>query len=109
MRWVALLLVLAALSGRAVSAAEEEVYRIRPGDVLSVTVVPQGTYGHVVMVQPDGKVNYPAAGELEAAGRTIEEFRADLVRRLERELNAPRVTVTLQSSAPERLPQITIL
>lgn len=101
-----LLLLLAVPSG-----AEEkaEVYRIRPGDVLNVTVVPQSAYGHVITVQPDGQVSYPVAGELRAAGLTLAEFRDALSRGLEKELNNPRLTVSLQSSAPERLPQITIL
>lgn len=109
LRLAALVAALSALTARVSCAAEEEPYRLRPGDVINVTVVPQSSYGHVVTVQPDGKVNYPVAGEIQAAGKTLEELRVSLTRGLEKELNAPRVTVTLQTSAPERLPQITVL
>jgi polysaccharide export outer membrane protein len=107
-RWTSLFALLATVftSGDALA---EEAYRIQPGDVLNVTVSPQTAYGRVVTVQPDGKVSYPVAGELQAAGQTIKEFSRELAKGLEQELNAPQVTVSLQSSAPKQAPQITVL
>ncbi len=90
-------------------AFAEEAYRFQAGDVLNITVAPQAAFGRTVTVQPDGKVNYPVAGELTAAGLTISEFTTKLVRGLEKELNNPQVTVSLQSSAPKLGPQITVL
>jgi protein involved in polysaccharide export with SLBB domain len=89
--------------------AEEGPYRIQPGDVLNVTVSPQAAYGRVVTVQPDGKLSYPVAGELAVSGKTIQELSQLLARGLEKELNRPQVTVSIQTTAPRPAPQITVL
>lgn len=94
--------------GRPVSAAEP-AYRIQPGDVLNVTVAPQAPYGRVVTVQPDGKLSYPVLGEVTASGRTVQELTRLLTTGLSKELNNPRVTVSLQATAPRLAPQITVL
>jgi protein involved in polysaccharide export with SLBB domain len=88
---------------------DDSPYRIQPGDVLDVTVSPQTGYGRVITVQPDGKVSYPVAGELPAAGKTLPEFSRALSAGLEKELNNARVTVSLQTSAPRPAAQITVL
>lgn len=95
-------------AGRSVAAAEEP-YRIQPGDVLNVTVAPQTAYGRVVTVQPDGKLNYPVVGETTAAGKTVAELTRAIAEGLEKELNNPRVTISIQSTAPVQAPQITVL
>jgi len=89
--------------------AEEAPYRIQPGDVLNVTVSPQTTYGRLVTVQPDGKLSFPVAGELAVAGKTIQELTQLLERGLEKELNRPQVTLSIQATAPRPAPQITVL
>lgn len=107
-----LLYCLAALCVLAIAPpalAAEEPYRIQAGDVLNVTVAPQGAYGRVVTVQPDGKLSYPVVGETTAAGKTVIELTQALTKGLEKELNNPRVTVSIQSTAPPQVPQITIL
>lgn len=104
---VCIFLAVAGLLGRPVAA--EELYKIRPGDVLNVTVSPQAAFGRVVTVQPDGKINYPVAGELQASGVTVAELTKKLATGLEKELNNPQVTISLQSTVPEKLPQITVL
>jgi len=105
---VCIFLAVAGLMGRPAAAAEE-LYKLRPGDVLNITVSPQAAFGRVVTIQPDGKINYPVAGELQASGLTVAQLTKKLATGLEKELNNPQVTISLQSTVPEKLPQITVL
>lgn len=108
MNWSLLLIGCLLLFAQPVRAADTP-YRIQPGDVLNITVSPQAAYGRVVTVQPDGKLSYPVAGELNVAGKTVAEFTKLLVKGLEKELNRPQVTVSVQTTAPRPAPQITVL
>lgn len=106
--FLALLGLFPALGASSVRAAEE-LYKLRPGDVIHVTVSPQTQYGRVITIQPDGKINFPVAGELQAAGTTIAQLTRKVAQGLEKELNNPQVTISLQSTVPEKAPQITVL
>lgn len=105
---VCVFLAVAGLLVRPVAAAEG-LYKLRPGDVLNVTVSPQQAFGRTITIQPDGKINYPVAGELQAAGLTVADLTKKIATGLEKELNNPQVTISLQSTVPEKLPQITVL
>jgi len=54
------------------------------------------------MVRLDGVLTYALVGELQVVGRTLEEVRAEIERRLPEELGRSRVSVELKSMAPER-------
>ena len=71
-------------------------YLIEPGDVLSVTVIEDPSLNREVLVRPDGRINLPLAGSVEASGRTPETVQAAVRRALAREfVEAPSVTVAL--------------
>jgi polysaccharide export outer membrane protein len=48
----------------------QDGYRISPGDVLSVEVVQDPDLNREVLVLPDGSVNFPFAGTVQASGLT---------------------------------------
>lgn len=54
------------------------------------------------LVRPDGACTVPLAGEVQAAGRTVEEVRREIERRLADVVERPRVSVELKTMAPER-------
>lgn len=54
------------------------------------------------LVRPDGGCTVPLAGEVQAAGRTVEEVRREIERRLAEVVERPRVSVELRTMAPER-------
>ncbi len=54
------------------------------------------------LVRPDGGCTVPLAGEVQAAGRTVEEVRREIERRLADVVERPRVSVELKTMAPER-------
>jgi protein involved in polysaccharide export with SLBB domain len=74
-----------------------------------VTVAPQKDFSRVVTIQPDGKVSYPVAGQLQAAGLTVEQFVAVLREGLERELIDPEVTVSLKDISKQSALRVSLL
>jgi polysaccharide export outer membrane protein len=98
MRWPlrpalrALPLALAVLAG---PGAAQEAYRLNAGDVLRVSVWREDGLDRELLVQPDGNVSFPLAGQLEARGRTTVELEKAIGERLERFIPGPVVTVEL--------------
>ncbi|HEY9034363.1 MAG TPA: polysaccharide biosynthesis/export family protein [Pseudomonadales bacterium] len=83
---------------------QPESYRIGPNDVLFITVwnhpeltVPSGpqfggeTNGRTV--RPDGTLFYPYIGNIQAAGKTIEELRDEINNKLATFIESPQVDV----------------
>lgn len=98
----ACLLAVAALAARA-DAAGGEAYRLQPGDVLSVSVWREAELQGDATVRPDGAVAFPLAGELTAAGRTVDEVRADLEARFRKYVPDALVTVAVKAVAGNRI------
>ena len=85
-----------------VDSLPELEYRIGPLDMVQVVVwehpeltSPMGQYQPAGQkVTTDGKLFYPYAGELQAAGLTAQELRAEITKRLsDKILNDPQVDV----------------
>lgn len=75
---------------------EEEQYQVQPGDMLFISVWREPELQMEVLVRPDGEISFPLAGELLAAGRSIEALRTELTDRLSRYIPDLFVTVTIQ-------------
>lgn len=86
-----LLLLIAATSN--VMSAD---YQIQPGDVLAVSVWKEEDLQHLAIVRPDGKFSFPLTGDVVASGRSVEEVRAEVVKKIETFIPEPVVTVQLQ-------------
>lgn len=70
-------------------------YRIRAGDKLTISVWRETDLQRQVLVQPDGRISFPLAGQVQAQGKTVEEIRADVTTRLARFIPDLVVTVLL--------------
>lgn len=68
-------------------------YFLGPEDVLLISVWKDEHLTREVVVRPDGMISFPLVGDLAAEGRTVEDLRADLVRRLGKYI--PNVNVTV--------------
>jgi polysaccharide export outer membrane protein len=59
-------------------------YLVKPGDTLVVSVWKEEDLLQEVIVRPDGGFSFPLAGDVMAAGRTVEMIRVELTRKLTR-------------------------
>jgi polysaccharide export outer membrane protein len=92
-----LLLLLASGAWRPASPSEASpTYVFQPGDVIDVVVSSHSGYDRVITIQPDGRIHFPIAGEIVAAGLTAEQLATRLREGLTQELVDPSVTVSLK-------------
>jgi polysaccharide biosynthesis/export protein len=80
MRSIVLALLFALLAPAAF--AQSAGYRIQPGDSLAVTVLEDETLNRQVLVLPDGSVQVPLAGSVQAAGRNVGAVESTIADRL---------------------------
>lgn len=87
-------------------AFKPDTYHIGPADVLFITVwdhpeltAPSGTQlqgdANGRYVGPDGVLFYPYAGNIHAAGKTVEELRTEIASRLTKYIDNPQVDVSV--------------
>jgi polysaccharide biosynthesis/export protein len=89
---------LALSSGPAFGAADVPSgpdYLLGPEDVLSISVWKDEHLTKEVVVRPDGMVSFPLIGDIEAGGRTVEDLRLDITKRLTRFIPNVHVSVAV--------------
>jgi polysaccharide export outer membrane protein len=71
-------------------------YVLRAGDTIEVSVRYDPSLNRKVMVAPDGRISFPLAGYIRAAGLTIPGLEKELSNRLRKNFKTdPQVSVTL--------------
>lgn len=70
-------------------------YEVQPGDLLHVSVWKEEDLDLDVLVRPDGGFSFPLAGDVRAAGKTVEELRQEITDRLVRFIPDLFVTVSV--------------
>ena len=75
-------------------APDIERYRIRTGDVLTISVMGEPEMTRSLPVGPDGRISYYLANDVMVAGRTFEDLRLTLEEALRPHFKSPVVTVT---------------
>jgi len=94
--------VLLVLNYGIASAQSAGLYTLKPGDVVSVTVLEDPLLDRQVLVAPDGRIALPLAGSLIAQGRTPQQLAGTVRARLRsRFVDPPTVTVSLVSIGEE--------
>lgn len=84
----------AALSGGTeATVVADESYRLGPEDVVKIAVWKDEHLTQEVVVRPDGMLSFPLVGDIPAAGRTVEDVRLELVKRLNKFMPNPHVSV----------------
>jgi polysaccharide export outer membrane protein len=81
----------------------DQSYLIQPGDTLQVSVWKETELTSEVLVRPDGALTFPLAGEIEAAGHTVEDIRKTLQGRLAKYIPNPVVTVVVKRTDGSRI------
>ena len=99
-----LLPVTAAYAGGAADSQPIDAsYLVQPGDTLQVAVWKEQELQGEILVRPDGGMSFPLAGEIEAAGHTVEELRKVLQTRLTKYIPDPVVTVVVKKADGSRI------
>ena len=70
-------------------------YRLGAEDVMLVSVWKDEHLTKEVVVRPDGMFSFPLVGDIQAEDRTVEEIRADIVKRLTKYIPNPNVSVAV--------------
>ncbi len=70
-------------------------YRLGAEDTLFISVWKDETLKGDVIIRPDGMISFPLVGDVPAEGKTVEELRLDIVKRLTRFIPNPVVSVSM--------------
>ena len=84
--------------GAGIMAFGADAYLLQPGDVLTVSVWKEADLTSDLLVRPDGGITLPLAGEIKAAGHTVEEVRTVIDQRLRKYLPNAVVTVSVKQA-----------
>lgn len=76
--------------------ASVSLYLIQPGDILAVSVWKEPDLQAELLVRPDGGISFPLAGDMLAAGRSVEDVRQNIERNLKKYIPDPAVTVMVK-------------
>ena len=71
-------------------------YRLQPGDIVTISVWKEKDLETDALVRPDGGLSFPLVGDVQAAGRTVEDVRAILAQRLKSYIPDAVVTVAVK-------------
>jgi polysaccharide export outer membrane protein len=77
---------------------ESPAYRIGPNDLLGIYVWQEEGLTRDVTVMSDGRITFPLIGEVTAQGKTVEELKKEITKKLKRFVTAPEVTVIVTES-----------
>ena len=96
--------VAATPAASAASAPDRPVaYVIGPEDGLDISVWKDDSLKTTSLVRPDGGISFPLVGELMAAGKTTDQLRDEIRKRLERFIPDAVVTVAVMHVASYRI------
>lgn len=87
------------------AALAQSEYRVKPGDSLVVEVLEDNSLNRSVVVLPDGTINFPFAGSVQAAGRNASEIQSALTTGIQSNFsNPPTVFVSIQPALQNTVP-----
>lgn len=71
-------------------------YLIQSGDILDISVWQEPDMQREVVVDPDGIFSYPIAGSVSTRGKTVDDVRKELTKKLAKDLPDASVTVAIK-------------
>lgn len=84
-------------------AADFPIYTIRAGDILQVSVWKEEDLQLEVLVRPDGGFSLPLVGEVQATGKTTEDLRKEITKRLSTYVPDAVVTVAVRQTTGNKI------
>jgi polysaccharide export outer membrane protein len=101
--WRALLLIFGFGTALGAGPAPVDGYLLRPGDLLLVSVWKESDLQSEVLIRPDGGISFALAGELQAAGHTVDELTRMLETRVRKYIPDAVVTVSVKTVLGNRV------
>jgi polysaccharide biosynthesis/export protein len=95
--------ILVYIPAQAADTALVDGYKLQPGDVLQVVVWKETDLQSEILIRPDGGISFPLAGDLQAAGHTTDELRAELETRVRKLVPGAVVTVEVKAANGNRV------
>jgi polysaccharide export outer membrane protein len=92
-----LLLTTAASAQNAGAQSTAQEYRLHAGDQIDISVWGEEQLRRDTIIRPDGRVSFPLAGDVVAAGRTVSDVRKEIESRLKAYVSEPVVTITISN------------
>lgn len=77
-------------------SAQQQEYRLGPGDVLDIRVWKEPDLSRAAVIRPDGNISIPMIGEVEAGGKTTEELKQAIIGKLRLYILRPGVDVIVK-------------
>jgi polysaccharide export outer membrane protein len=84
--------------GMVQAMAAPDIYTLNPGDVLQITVWKEDGLDREVLVLPDGSIQFPLVGSIEAGDKTVQELQAILKAKLTPLIPDCSVTVAVKAA-----------
>src|SRR5271166_610201 len=78
-------------------------YKLRPGDMLSISVWNEKDLQADAVIRPDGGISFPLAGDLKAADETIAELTAELQAKIRKYIPDAVATVVVKAVLGNRI------
>jgi polysaccharide export outer membrane protein len=82
-------------SDLAVAADKPDIYQLRQGDTVLISVWREDTLQRQVVVLPDGSITFPLIGRVEVAGLSTTEVENKVIKKLKEYFPEPIVTVVI--------------
>ena len=88
-------LLVCADSSKVEAAENPDIYRLRQGDTVLISVWREDTLQRQVVVLPDGSITFPLIGRVEVAGLSTPEIEQSITIKLKKYIPEPIVTVVI--------------
>ena len=83
-------------AGGASAPVDPRTFKVGPEDVIEIRVWRETDLSGLYAIRPDGKITLPLAGELEVAGKTLDEIKEDVVKLYSKFIQRPEISVSLR-------------
>lgn len=87
----------------AAAASGPRTYLLQASDNFDVKFFLTPELNENVVIRPDGKISLQLVGEVQAAGLSVAELEAALLKRYAKELRDPEISVIVKSYSPQRV------
>ena len=77
------------------SMAGDDTYTVTPGDTLEISVLGEDDLSREVLVEPDGRLNFPLAGTIDVKDKSVTKIQKEIVQKLTPFITDPVVNVAV--------------